>query len=679
MPPKSPLPLPADWPDADAYISSLLSFATTSDIFRNLCGGVHILDFLTRVPDLYSTVLPQDWRDFFAHHDIQDILDLFMREDIQPLRDIHIKSAKSQGDNGGGAQDWRGGPTPPVSLLQYIHDIRRHSLQREFRPASVTTPDTSANGNIDDKNTRQSHNPNAHVPIPRHIAVGMKPKKAHEVAHFARYVDTLTDTIEQGRGGEGANSEKISHIVDFGSGQNYLGRTLASPLYNRRIIAIERRQNNISGAKGKDVHAKLKKKVVVVRNKEVYKEALNGNLNENGDGNSVVGTPLGSAVSVQGSGAIDRVSAEGEGEGERETVATVLHVEAGKEGADHDVDGCDDCFKGKPMGEKEEQNGPKGSMDYIEHDIKDGYLEPIIKHVVEPASPTPETNPSRVMVISLHSCGNLVHHGIRSLVLNPSVTAIAMIGCCYNLMTERLGPVTYKLPVLRALHPRLEATSMAYDPHGFPMSQRLETYPHEGGTGIKLNITARMMAVQAPYNWGPEDSEAFFTRHFFRALLQRVLVDYGVVPVPGSVADAEMEANANGNGNGNGVKREVCGTPLIVGSMRKASFVSFAAYARGAIAKLSRDDHYGDAIKKKVAPLSDAHFEEYEQKYAGSKKNLSVVWSLMAFSAGVVESLIVADRWLFLREQEDVKEAWVETVFDYALSPRNLVVVGVKK
>jgi hypothetical protein len=51
----------------------------------------------------------------------------------------------------------------------------------------------------------------------------------------------------------------------------------------------------------------------------------------------------------------------------------------------------------------------------------------------------------------------------------------------------------------------------------------------------------------------------------------------------------------------------------------------------------------------------------------------------MAFSAGVIEAAIVVDRWLWLREQEQVKEAWAESVFDYAISPRNLVIVGIKK
>ncbi|EEQ89358.1 uncharacterized protein BDCG_04478 [Blastomyces dermatitidis ER-3] len=661
MRPENPLPLSPCWPDTDTYISSLLTFATTSTIFRNLCGGVHILDFLTRVPDLYTTVLPQDWRDFFAHHDIGVILDLLLRDDITPLlQDFTSRNERSEDEVGGG---WRKGPVrPPESLLRYIHDIRRHCLQREFTPLPMPAPDKNKSYNSNNDNiTNNNDNDSNFNTIPRHIAVGMKPKKAHEVAHFARYVDALSDHIEQQTGG----AERISHIVDFGSGQNYLGRTLASPLYNRHIIAIERKQMNISGAMGKDVLAKFQKS-------KKDKKKVNGDVE--------VGTESDSAVSTPRSGEL-------------------AHVQGWNEdGFDPDTDGCATCYTKRTTLDKgaEEEDSSKGSMDYIEHDIQDGYLEPLIRHVVEPSPPAsapndqkPQvectctysnslpgsknyTNPARVMVISLHSCGNLVHHGIRSLLLNPSVTAIAMIGCCYNLMTERLGPVTYKLPLLRSFHPRLETTSKAYDPHGFPMSKKLETYPHEGGSGIKLNITARMMAVQAPHNWGPEDSESFFTRHFFRALLQRVLVDYGVVPVPGvgvPIGDAPTK---------DGVKGEVRGTPLIVGSMRKAAFVSFAAYARAAFAKLSRDTHYGQAIREKVSGLPEEVFGEYEERYAVHRKNLSIVWSLMAFSAGVVESMIVVDRWLFLREQAGVKEAWVEAVFEYQQSPRNLVVVGVK-
>ncbi|KAK3061939.1 hypothetical protein LTR53_019590, partial [Teratosphaeriaceae sp. CCFEE 6253] len=79
-----------------------------------------------------------------------------------------------------------------------------------------------------------------------------------------------------------------------------------------------------------------------------------------------------------------------------------------------------------------------------------------------------------------------------------------------------------------------------------------------------------------------------------------------------------------------------------------------------------------------MASMTDEEIAGYEKRFDCGKKSLSVVWSLMAFSAGVVEAAIVVDRWLWLKEQDQVREAWVEPVFEYGLSPRNLVVVGVK-
>lgn len=628
MIPPRPLPLPSEWEDADSYVNSLLSFATSSDMFRHLCGGVHILDFLTRDPELYTSLIPEEWRSFFEGHEVGDILDLLMREDIEPLRNREFSCPSAAGDREENPH-WRGGPVPPDSLLEYIHDIRRHSLEREFvsQAPKQEKPRKGLNGTI-----------------PPNVAVGMKTKKVHEVENFSRYVDSLTTDISQ------TMREPISHIADFGSGQNYLGRTLASSPYNRNVIAIERKHHNISGARDKDVHAKLRKKNIILRNKKLFQEQKKAGVKVEQE------MPVEPEIS--------------------EEIATLVLSEKDMNTA---VPSSDVNTNGDE--EKEKENKHKGSMNYIEHNIQDGYLEPIIRHVVEPeqeipneteengrqngdkqvTQPPPEpeaTTQPRVMVISLHSCGNLVHHGVRSLVMNPSVGAVAMIGCCYNLMTERLGPPTYKLPVLRSKHPRLDNESGAYDPHGFPMSQRLETHPHEGGNGIKLNITARMMAVQAPYNWGPVESETFFTRHFYRALLQRVFLDTGVVKQP---------------------YKNTPGTPLIIGSLRKIAYTSFTAYVRTAVAKTIKDSTYGPLIEQRVSTLSDEEIEKYAEDYFPEKKSLSIVWSLMAFSANVVESIIVVDRWLFLREHDSVKDCWVEPVFDYSQSPRNLAVVGIKK
>ena len=125
MTPTRSLPLDSQWPDEDTYVESLLRFATDNDTFRTLCGGIHILDFLTREPDLYSAVLPDEWRKWAEPVQMDDFLDLLLREATGPLypqaladlTDVQFSSRRSY-------------PLPPESLLRYIDGIRRHCLCR---------------------------------------------------------------------------------------------------------------------------------------------------------------------------------------------------------------------------------------------------------------------------------------------------------------------------------------------------------------------------------------------------------------------------------------------------------------------------------------------------------------------------------------------------------------------
>ncbi|GKZ21719.1 hypothetical protein AbraIFM66951_002382 [Aspergillus brasiliensis] len=637
MIPSQPLPLAEEWTDPDAYVEALLSFANSSAIFRHLCGGVHILDFLTREPDLYTSLLPEHWRTFFDHHDVQDILDLLLRDDIRPLLEQSREAAAHGGES---SAQWRGAPLPPLDLLEYIHQIRRLSLGRDFTPSQPGTPS-----------------------IPRKIAVGMNVKKYHEVAHFSKYVDSLCETVDEQRG------DPITHIVDFGSGQSYLGRTLACPPYNRHIVAIERKHQFISGAKGMDIHAKLQEKKRI----NMYNKKL-ANCKTCAEPDAPAGVDADRQKSANAKEDATKGPSDAAGGGEEDMA--MINVFRDISLAPGEIGFAP--YRNVPKSATEEEidpEKPRGKMDYIEHEIKDGYLEPIIKDVIEAApvegatEAQDEPKDANVMVISLHSCGNLLHHGVRSLTLNPSVKAIAMIGCCYNLVTERLGPATYKLPILRSMHPRLTKDAVAYDPHGFPMSKRFEDYEHESGTGMKLNITARSMSLQAPYNWSRKDSEDFFTRHFYRSLLQRMLVDRKVVAKPKNPDNLYEEST----------EPEDAGNPLIVGSLRKSAFVSFSAYANAAVTKLGRDPNFGEKVKAGMADLTEEDFERYVKDYWYAKKNLSVVWSLMAFSAALVEAIIVVDRWQFLREHDSVKDCWVEPVFEYKESPRNLAVIGIKK
>ena len=705
MGPETALPLPPEFSDIDEYVESLLKLTTTSWLLQTLCGGVHILDFYTRSPDLYSAILPQSWRDWFRSRDIMDILDLLMREDLSQF-DVADATEESV---------WRGGPFPPVELLQYIKDVRQHLLAREFPPRnSGLKPQKAA--------------------IPRHIALGMKVKKVHEVDNFARYVDRLTTEIAA------SDKKPITHLVDFGSGQNYLGRALAAPPYSKHIVAVESKQHNIEGAKNMDVLAKLVTKPLVMRNKKEYRASI-GKVKK-GKKSEVNGS---SSPSVEMSTSTDGLDSQtiSDASGSLPT-STTKPASKGPQlqnGVQCNDDGCIHLPAKQPVTETSATddlpqqttttnlqiyNEGHGSVQYVEHIIKDGDLTPVIDQVLDtsrvqsPNDHSPSTvvaDPSdlttvskphdvNAMVISLHSCGNLVHHGLRSLLLNPHISAVAMVGCCYNLVTERLGPPTYKLPTLRPNHPRLVATSNAFDPHGFPMSEKLANFPlphtnggldsdaqHDQPKGVRLNITARMMAVQAPFNWGKDDSELFFTRHFYRALLQRIFLDRGVISAPVDADSGGPGVSANGhtsyvnwtppNGRGPGLSSDGTSTPLTIGTLRKFAYSDFVSYVRAAISKLVSPNSFWEVdpefIRGKLDGLTDEEIRGYEAEYAERKKELSVMWSLMAFSAGVVESVVVTDRWLWLREQEEVEHAWVEPVFEYKYSPRNLVVVGVKK
>ncbi|KAI1818164.1 methyltransferase domain-containing protein [Poronia punctata] len=593
MAPAQPLPYPNCWASPDDYVENLLKFATTSDTFRILCGGVHVLDFFTTEPGLFSAVVPEEWQPWLLQCDPMRLLDVLMREDISALPD----------------------PQPPQSLLNYIKDIRRFSLSRDFSSREEALP----------KLTWQR-------------SVGMKPKKIHEVRNFASYVDELAGHIKS------EYENDITHFVDFGSGQNYLGRALASAPYNKQIVAVEGRKHNIDGAKGLDIIARVAEKPKIMRNKKLWMQQLDSMRPED----------------------------------QRDERALKRAANPIKVSEDYVADL-------RPLKEFEAIYTPeegKGFIRYVEGRLESGDLTDVVGQLKDtsssPVSPQPDL---RLMAISIHSCGNLSHHGIRSLILNPDVQAIAIVGCCYNLMTEKLGPPTYKHPYMRpslqALNGRVIRESNKHDPHGFPLSDRLCTYENDG---IRLNITARMMACQAPFNWTEVESDGFFTRHFFRAVLQKMFLDRGVITKiyhNGDEAEKEEEDGCAAS------PFNVSTNPVILGSLSKSCYKSLHAYVRGAITKLTTSsDHHEqrDIIKERMSNITDEEIAEYERVYGPRKRELSAIWTLMAFSAIVVESLIVTDRWLFLRQHPNlVQDCWVETVFDYRQSPRNLVVVGIKK
>lgn len=607
MAPERPLPFTGDYASPDEYIEELLQFVNSSARFQIFCGGVHILDFFTIQPGMFHYAVPHEWHDFVLECDIMDFLALLVTEDL----DSYTYDGEHQ---------------PPESLLQYIRTIRNLSLSRSYVQKTSQPP-----------------------PLALTVARGMKTKKLHEVRNFAEYVTHLSEDIKS------LNGDDISHYVDFGSGQNYLGRALASEPYNRHVIAVEGREHNNAAARGLDVGSGLATRPEVRRNKKIW------NKIKERAGPGYRDDPERLAKAVQ----------------------EVVKEEAGGEAGEEAFD-----FRSfQELGATYEREPGKGAVQYISGRLDSGDMSEVIAGIEGIDLSDAEKKELKLMAISIHSCGNLSHFAIRSLILNEDIRAIAIVGCCYNLLTERLGPPTYKHPYLRpslrAVNGKQTRETEISDPQGFPMSERFSTY---NGEGIRLNITARMMACQAVQNWTKDESDGFFTRHFYRAVLQKIFLDFGVVDkvYHGDGKQTTVENNDEENTQKTTESAfDVSTNPVIIGSVPKSCYNSFKTYVRAALNKLCTSTEYknhADTITSKLGDLTDEVIEQYETEYMPRKKELSVTWSLMAFSAIVVESLIVSDRWTFLKEQSDVvDQAWVEPVFDFKQSPRNLVVVGIKK
>ncbi|KAK9462933.1 methyltransferase domain-containing protein, partial [Lipomyces oligophaga] len=263
------------------------------------------------------------------------------------------------------------------------------------------------------------------------------------------------------------------------------------------------------------------------------------------------------------------------------------------------------------------QNTKSGSLVHIALEVKDGDLNPVVSKV--------RLENERVVLVGLHTCGNLAHHALSSLNMTKCITGVAVVGCCFNQMTEKC---------------------VDHDDIGFPMSRTLEHF------AVALPTSARMLACQAPGTWTKETRGDFFVRHFYRALLQRIFMDRGIL------ADGRAK--------------------LFIGSMRKQWYKSFHTYCMGACAKAS--ENYRVQVSSISTDLflidrqtADTYFNTYKHK----QHRLSILWTLMScVVAPLTETLIHLDRFYYLAEI-GASEVHVSVIFDQSISARNLLVVGI--
>ncbi|CEP18406.1 hypothetical protein [Parasitella parasitica] len=229
------------------------------------------------------------------------------------------------------------------------------------------------------------------------------------------------------------------------------------------------------------------------------------------------------------------------------------------------------------------------------------------------------------LLTGLHTCGDLASMMLRLFTSSSEITCFVNVGCCYHFLTEKGSSVEEDNTV------------------GFPLSSAVRK------TGFKLGPTAKMLSCQAPARWIDQQEETLiaYEHHFFRALLQFIMVEKGLT-------DASV-------------------APVVGRLNKKRDFTSFSVYVKAALKRLKYPE---DTISSEEA---EAYYQEYKDKQVD--KQITILWTLRVLLGPILESIILVDRYLYLDETiEDsaTKGIWLWPLFDPVVSPRNVVIAATK-
>ena len=221
------------------------------------------------------------------------------------------------------------------------------------------------------------------------------------------------------------------------------------------------------------------------------------------------------------------------------------------------------------------------------------------------------------LMYSLHACGSLSECMLQTFCHSEcKASCLFNVACCYNLIDETLPgkhfPLSHKFMSIWAIR------------------------------GLRLTRNMKMVACQAPFRWKhrPQQTRNFFRRHFYRALLELLVVT---------------------------IDPDQC-QPLLnrLGNINDSHLTSFSAYARAAFSSMGLDDF--DPI------LAD----NLLQTHRCMEKTIAFLWTMRALLGPCVEALILYDRYCYLGEVMPRAQVRLVPVLDPLKSPRNIALIAEK-
>lgn len=240
----------------------------------------------------------------------------------------------------------------------------------------------------------------------------------------------------------------------------------------------------------------------------------------------------------------------------------------------------------------------------------------------------------------LHTCGNLAPSCLRIYTENKQIVAVCNIGCCYHLLNEQFSKFIYR-SIRRERSPESRPREVCEqseevsieETYGFPMSQYLIDRK------TKLGRNARMLACQTVHRVVDRKelpSPHLFYRALLEVLIQRKFPEY--------------------------VDR------IEVGRMKQCH--SFVEYARKSAKRnpVLRFDH-----------ITDDELNYLRDEFRTEERFLDIYHLVRVSIAAIVENIILLDRFLYLKEQENVGDiSFLVRFFDPVVSPRCYGLVAMK-
>ncbi|KAF7708557.1 hypothetical protein HF521_017614 [Silurus meridionalis] len=233
------------------------------------------------------------------------------------------------------------------------------------------------------------------------------------------------------------------------------------------------------------------------------------------------------------------------------------------------------------------------------------------------------------VLTGLHACGDLSATLLRHFANCPHVRGITSVACCYMKITTKENSTPPGVILPSQTDNTNEEPQLEY---GYPMSEWVRELP-----GHMLSYKAREGACHAveDYIHRLRDESMLLKTHCYRATLECII--------------REERPHLRRAG---------------IQTIKKAHMLSFAEYARLGLSR--------------VGLPADLTFDPASVESMLEQQGRVVIYfSLALLLAPVVEALVLLDRILFLQERGF--QSQLIPLFDPAFSPRNLVLVAMKK